>query len=125
MLMTCTDDRLTIALCAGEDRVVPFVITQDGGPFDLTGKRVFLTVRRSPGAPVLLFLVSTSPGEIDITDASGGLLDAVFSSAQVDAIGVGSYRYDLACDNGAGLDRLVIVKNQALNIERTNTQWPA
>lgn len=124
-MLACQDERLAIALCYGEDRIIPFVITQDGAPFDLTGRRVFLTVKQSPDAPVSLLLISTAPGEIDITDALAGQLDAIFSSADVELLGVGAFRYDLACDNGAGADRTIIVKNQPLTVERINTEWPA
>lgn len=124
-MLTCNDDRLAISLCYGEDRIVPFAITQGGAPFDLTGRRVFLTVKKSPDGTVLLFLISTTPGEIDITDAAGGLLDAIFASADVETLGVGAFRYDLACDDGAGDDRTILVKNQPLTVERVNTEWPA
>jgi len=124
LFMTCTDERLTISLCYGEDKIVPFKITQAGAPLDLTGKRVFMTVRVSAGAATVeIFKVSTAPAEIDITSAVDGELEVIFTDVDTTRT-PREYRYDLALDNGAGDDRLILVKNQSLLIQRTVTEWP-
>lgn len=105
-------------LHAGDDYEYTFTVTQDGLPVNLTGAKLWLTVKTDPAASdedAKLQLTSASINEIEIVNATQGRFVVKFASGGSKPTGnlAGTWLYDLQVKL-AGPSRIVTLARGAI-----------
>ena len=84
----------------------PFVIQDDGVPWNLNGYTGTMTVRPFVGASTTTIVASTDNGRM-VLDAALGRVTITISSALTGAISAARYSYDLVLDSGSVVTRIL------------------
>jgi hypothetical protein len=98
-----TMQEVDITLNEFNDMSCALTITKNGSAYNLTGLEVDMFLKTAAGVPdndVSTVKLSTTTGEITITNAAGGLATAIIPDADMDTTNIGFYRVDVIDGSG-------------------------
>lgn len=123
----------SISIFAGRDQTVQFTLTTGEVPYDLTGAKVWLTVKdetADPDSEALILKRSLDAGgadtEVNIVDAENGILEVYFVPADTVDLDTGdssAYWFDVVVENSEG-KQIQAVQPSRFTVKYTVTRVP-